>query len=116
MPQGYNLYTFAKLKKILTILSIIFFTTQVLPVQYVKHLCTKGSVCTATNADEESNDESHPLKEKGKEDVKPFYKFEVDFLNNKVYIAVAVKAKFSVYCSPTPPNYIQQVLVPPPNC
>lgn len=83
--------------------------------QYLKHLCIKTCEATAFNTDDESNGEE-PLKEKGKEEVKPFHKLEVDFFQLQVYNAVAIKTQLSIYCSPTPPDYIQKVLVPPPNC
>lgn len=97
-------------------IAAIFFATQILPIKYVKFLCTKSTVSQNQtddcDTDEDDDDNDNEIKEKSQKEIK-FYKencfttLRITKLKNIQHFHFNISVKN---------NHISVVPTPPPNC
>ena len=102
------------MKKLLFILTFLFFATQIIPIKYIGYLC-KYEVCYIDNNNDVDDDEESPVKLKEKAEKEVYF---TDFLNQYTITKSFSKSAnpYTLFCIKIPKEYIQKIIVPPPNC
>ena len=101
------------MKKILLLFAIFFFATQIIPVKYIGYLC-HYEVCDLNSSDDANKDEC-PIKCKEKIESE-LYLPNLIYNNISINIVKICVNKLPVYYLKIPTDYIQNIIVPPPNC
>ncbi len=98
------------MKKIIFILTFIFFATQIVPIKYVGYLYSYE-----LNIDDDiDNEEENPNK--AKEKAESEFDFKLNFhCNYQISVLKTSRNKYPSFCVSIPDDYITSILIPPPN-
>jgi hypothetical protein len=100
------------MKKILFLFTFFFFATQIIPIKYIGYLCHYQ---VYDLNDDDAEDDDCPIKCKEKIETE-LYLNEYLYKNQLFKAINPCNNKFPIYCVKIPKDYIQNILVPPPNC
>ncbi len=100
------------MKVVVFFISFIFFSTQIIPLKYVSYLCDY-ELCE--HSDEDDCNDSLQLKDKLKTDKEVYLR--IPFFSKSSSSNISVERKnYSILNISIPDDYINSILVPPPNC
>lgn len=101
------------MKKILFIITFIFFVTQIIPIKYIG--CAYSYTMNEMDNADIDNEEENPFKIKEKVETEIYYK--VNLHNNyQLSVLKTSRNKFPSFCISIPDDYVNTILIPPPNC